>query len=138
MNGGLANARGTYLFVNCCFSGNRELNRGDDYLYQILKKRVTLLLGSITPTPPTVFMKPSSYLKVTAIMSLIITSASVCSFHDVCMHGASTARVLIPVRCFHVEPVWIKRGSVYFCGARPQGFMQCAHVNEFEHGYVCI
>ena len=75
MNGGLANARGTYLFVNCCFSGNRELNGGDGYLYRIPKKGVTLLLGSIALIPPTVSMKPSSYLKVTAIMSLIITLA---------------------------------------------------------------
>ena len=32
-----------------------------------------LLLGSITLIPPTVFMKPSSYLKVTVNMYLIIT-----------------------------------------------------------------
>ena len=40
--------------------------RGDGLL-------VHFLLGSITLIPPTVSMKPLSYLKVTAIMSLIIT-----------------------------------------------------------------
>ena len=48
---------------------------GGAYLYQTPKKGVTYLLGSITLIPPTVSMKPSSYLKVTAIMSLIITLA---------------------------------------------------------------
>ena len=34
------------------------------------RKGVILLLGSITLIPPTVFMKPLSYLKVTVNMSL--------------------------------------------------------------------
>ena len=42
-------------------------------LYQIPRKGVILLLGSITLILPTVLMKPSSYLKVTANISLIIT-----------------------------------------------------------------
>ena len=53
----------------------RTARGGKAYMYQIPKKGVTLLLGSITLIPPTVSMKPSSYLKVTAIMSLIITAA---------------------------------------------------------------
>ena len=52
----------------------RRTKRGA-YLYQTPKKGVTHLLGSITLIPPTVSMKPSSYLKVTAIMSPIITLA---------------------------------------------------------------
>ena len=51
-----------------------ELN-GRACSYQTPRKGVILLLGSITLIPPTVSMKPSSYLKVTAIMSLIITLA---------------------------------------------------------------
>ena len=45
-------------------------------MYQIpkfLKRELHFLLGSITLIPPTVSMKPSSYLKVTAIIFLIVT-----------------------------------------------------------------
>ena len=42
---------------------------------KFLERELHILLGSITLIPPTVSMKPSSYLKVTAIMSLIITLA---------------------------------------------------------------
>ena len=42
---------------------------------KFLKRELPFLLRSITLIPPTVSMKPSSYLKVTAIMSLIITLA---------------------------------------------------------------
>ena len=61
------------LFVYFCFSGDRGELNGRAYSYQTSKKGVTLFLGSITLIPPMGFMKPSSYLKVTAIMSLIIT-----------------------------------------------------------------
>ena len=63
------------LFVFYCFSGDKRRTERAGLLYQTSKKGVTLLLGSITLIPPMVFMKPSSYLKVTAIMPLIITLA---------------------------------------------------------------
>ena len=72
MDGDLVNAQGTFLFVNCHLFRRGELN-GWACSCQIPKKGVILLLGSITLIPPTVFMKPSSYLKVTVNMSLIIT-----------------------------------------------------------------
>ena len=72
MDGDLANARGTFSSFIIAFPGTkRELN-GQTYSYQTPKKG-TLLLGSITLILPMVFMKPSSHLKVTAIISLIIT-----------------------------------------------------------------
>ena len=46
---------------------------------KFLKRELHVLLGSITQIPPTVSMKPSSYLKVTAIMSLIISMYYECS-----------------------------------------------------------
>ena len=74
MDGDLANTRGTFSsFIIAFPETKRELN-GWAYLYQTPKKEVTLLLGSITLIPPMVFMKPSSYLKVTDIISLIITT----------------------------------------------------------------
>ena len=75
MDGSLADARKNFLFVDCCFPEVIRTERAGSHLYQIPKKGVILLLGSITLIPPTVFMKPSSYLKVTVNMTLIITLA---------------------------------------------------------------
>ena len=75
MDGDLADARGTFSsFVIAFPETKRELN-GRVCSYQTPRKGVILLLGSITLILPMVFMKPSSYLKVTAIMSPIITLA---------------------------------------------------------------
>ena len=69
--------RGPFSSLTVAFPERRTKTGGGlgAYLYQTPKKGVTHLLGSITLNPPTVSMKPSSYLKVTAIMSLILTLA---------------------------------------------------------------
>ena len=70
--GDLTDARKT--FSQLAFRKREELSvRALVSLYQIPRKEVILLLGSITLILPTVLMKPSSYLKVTANISLIIT-----------------------------------------------------------------
>ena len=74
MVGGLTDARKTYSSL--AFRKQEELSVRalvSLALYQIPRKGVILLLGSITLILPTVLMKPSSYLKVTANISLIIT-----------------------------------------------------------------
>ena len=74
MVGGLTDARKT--FSSLAFRKQEELSvRALVSLYQIPRKGVILLLGSITLILPTVLMKPSSYLKVTANIYLIITLA---------------------------------------------------------------
>ena len=68
--------REPFSTLTVAFPERRTERRGGKlFLYQIPKKGVTLLHGSITLISPTVSMKPSSYFKVTAIMSLIITLA---------------------------------------------------------------
>ena len=74
MEGDLVDARKTFSSLTVAFRKRLELNRRARSC-QIPRKGVILLLGSITLIPPTVFMKPSSYLKVTVNMSLIITLA---------------------------------------------------------------
>ena len=76
MDGDLANARRTFSSFFIAFPETTGELNGRAYSYQTPKKGVTLLLGSITLIPPMVFMKPSSYLKITAIMSLIITNSN--------------------------------------------------------------
>ena len=72
MDGDLADTRKTFSSLTVAFRKRSELNgRGSSCL--IPRKGVILLLGSIILFPPTVFMKPSSYLKVKVNMSLIIT-----------------------------------------------------------------
>ena len=75
MDGDLANARGTFSSFIIAFPETKRKLNGRAYSYQTPKKGVTSLLGSTTLILPMVFMKPSSYLKVTDIMSLIITLA---------------------------------------------------------------
>ena len=73
---GLAIARRTFSSLTAVLSEARRTERtGSVPSYQIPKKGVILLLGSITLIPPTVLMKPSSYLRVTVNISLIITLA---------------------------------------------------------------
>ena len=72
--GDLTDARKTFFWL--AFRKREELSgRALVLLYQIPKKGVILLLGSITLILSTVLMKPSSYLKVTVKISLIITLA---------------------------------------------------------------
>ena len=72
MDGDLADARKAFTSLTVTFRKRSELNRRA-CLCQIPRKGVILLLGNISLIPSTVSMKPSSYLKVTVNMSLIIT-----------------------------------------------------------------
>ena len=74
--GYLTDARRTFSLLAVAFRKREELSgRALVPSYQIPKKGVILLLGSITLILPTVLMKPSSYLKVIVNISLIITLA---------------------------------------------------------------
>ena len=74
--GDLTDARRTFSLLAVAFRKREELSgRALDPSYQIPKKGVIFLLGSITLILPTVLMKPSSYLKVTINISIIITTA---------------------------------------------------------------
>ena len=73
---GLAIARRTLSSLTAVLPETRRTERtGSVPSCQIPKKGVILLLGSITLIPPTVLMKPSSYLRVTVKISIIITLA---------------------------------------------------------------
>ena len=68
---GLAIARRTFSSLTAVLPEARRTERmGSVPSYQIPKKGVILLLGSITLIHPTVLMKPSSYLRVTVNISL--------------------------------------------------------------------
>ena len=73
---GLAIARKTFSSLTAVLPKTRRTERtGSVPSCQIPKKGVILLLGIVTLIPPTVLMKPSSYLRVTVNISLIITKA---------------------------------------------------------------
>ena len=85
-------------------------------LYQIPRKGVILLLGSITLILPTVLMKPSSYLKVTANISLIITLA-----HPENRRGSSYYQPIMRTEDRLFDRGWVrsamatrKCGNIYF------------------------
>ena len=76
MDGSLADARKNLFFVNCCFPEVMRTEQAGSVLfvpnsyegsYTFARKHNLIL--------PTVLMKPSSYLKVTVNISLIITLA---------------------------------------------------------------
>ena len=74
--GDLTDARRTFSLLTVAFRKREELSgRALVPSYQIPKKGVILFLGSITLILLTVSMKPSSNLKVTVNISLIITLA---------------------------------------------------------------
>ena len=73
---GLAIARRTFSSLTAVLPKTRRTERTSSVpSCQIPKKGVILLLGIVTLIPPTVLMKPSSYLRVTVNISLIITKA---------------------------------------------------------------
>ena len=87
--GDLTDARRTFSLLAVAFRKREELSGRalvSLYRYQIPKKGVIRLLGSITLNLPTVLMKPSSYLKVTVI-SLIITTSLVSSLSETWVWG---------------------------------------------------